>query len=129
MRAAFGPLGGQVADECWADVAVKVDGWNSHLPDVKAMFADWDATRAELLPLLADPRDYLTALHATGHPLRFEDVEPGIPEDQARFAFANARLMRKRLSIADVLAFVGQWDPDALFDQFVELRDEVLAPG
>lgn len=129
VRAAFGPLDGQVADECWADVAIKVDGWNSHLSEIEQLLADWDATRAELTPLLAEPRDYLRALHATGHPLRFDDIEPGIPEAQARFAFANARLMRKRLSVADVLAYLGQWDPDALFDRFVELRDEVLASG
>lgn len=133
VRSAFGPLGGQIADECWSDAQVKTLAWTTQLQRVQALLDDWEPVRAELLPLLAEPLDYLRALHATGHPLRFEDVEPGgITDPQARFAFANARLMRKRLSVADFLDFLGMWTPelvDALFVRFVTLRDQVLAEG
>jgi hypothetical protein len=40
--------------------------------------------------------------------------------------------MRKRLSVADFLAFTGLWTPQlarTLFDRFVILRDRVLSGG
>lgn len=132
VEQAFGPLGELVADECWNDVAVKVDGWAENLDRIQRLVDDWPGTRSRLAPLLAHPLEYLRALHATGHPLRFEDVEPGIPDEQALFAFTHARLMRKRLSVADFLAFTGLWTPQlarTLFERFVNLRDRVLSGG
>jgi hypothetical protein len=64
--------------------------------------------------------------------LRFDEIKPGIPDEQALFAFTHARLMRKRLSVADFLAFTGLWTPQlarTLFDRFVILRDRVLSGG
>ncbi|MGA4670130.1 iron-containing alcohol dehydrogenase [Propionibacteriaceae bacterium Y1923] len=129
---AFGPLGEQVVAECWSDVAVKVTGWSENLEHIRLLVENWQHTREQLQELLADPLEYLRALHATGHPLHFEQIEPGIPQEQARFAFANARLMRKRLSVADFLAFNGLWTPeliDTLFERFRKLRDQVLSAG
>jgi glycerol-1-phosphate dehydrogenase [NAD(P)+] len=132
VQQAFGPLGGQVAAECWSDVAIKVDGWTTHLDRIQRLVDDWPGTRSRLAPLIADPLEYLRALHATGHPLRFDEIKPGIPDEQALFAFTHARLMRKRLSVADFLAFTGLWTPQlarTLFDRFVILRDRVLSGG
>ena len=63
-----------------------------------------------------------------GHPLYFEDVPPGIAEAQARWAFSYARMMRKRLSVADVLYFFGFWNDefvDSVFTQFHDLRGTI----
>ncbi|MDR0416384.1 MAG: hypothetical protein LBH76_03530, partial [Propionibacteriaceae bacterium] len=67
------------------------------------------------------------ALAAAGHPLRFEEIPTGLDEDQARWAFANARLMRKRTSVADLLGFAGLWTEDFVDDVFETYRQLVAA--
>lgn len=108
---------GTMSDECWRDYSAKCEAWNEHIGEVEALLGDWDSYREELRSFVAPPEQYLAALAATGHPLDFEDVPPGLPQDQVRWAFANARLMRRRLSVADFLGFCGLWTDD-LVDRF-----------
>ena len=49
-----------------------------------------------------------------------------IPEDQARWAFSNAHLMRKRLSSADLLHFLG-WFDESLTDRVFARLHELTA--
>lgn len=58
----------------------------------------------------------LQALVTAGLPLRFDDLPSPIPEDQARWAFSNAHLMRNRFSSADLLHFLG-WFDEAFTDR------------
>jgi len=130
VRDAFGHLdpNGAIWQECWADYRMKLDAWASSRDAILAFQANWDEHREELRSYLIDPKTYLYALAATGHPLYFEDVPPGIPEAQARWAFRNARMMRRRLSIADVLYFFGSWNDefvDSVFARFHELRTTI----
>lgn len=53
-------------------------------------------------------------LRAVGGPLSFGELEPPASEADARFAFLSAPLMRRRLTIGDVLLFLG-WDREALW--------------
>lgn len=120
---------GTVTAECWSDFSAKAQNWNRHLDDVQAVLDNWDDVAQELDSMLADPRDYLEALAAAGHPLRFEEVPPGLADDEVRWAFTNARLMRRRLSVADFMAFLGLWTGafvQTVFDEFVTSRDGVL---
>jgi glycerol-1-phosphate dehydrogenase [NAD(P)+] len=131
VRDAFGPIdaSGAVWKECWSDYRKKLDVWNSSEEAVAHFQSDWTTHRSELLSYLTTPEQFMAALAATGHPLHFENVTPGIPEDQARWAFAHARLMRKRISIADVLYFFGAWDDEfvtRVFDRFHSIRETIL---
>ena len=120
---------GKAGEECWSDYATKLDSWRRSQPAVEAFVKDWPRHREELRSHLADPREFMAALHATGHPLDFQEVPPGISIEEARWAFANARKMRKRLSVADVLYFFGAWDEalvDDTFTTFLTLRNEIL---
>ncbi|MDR1214578.1 MAG: iron-containing alcohol dehydrogenase [Propionibacteriaceae bacterium] len=122
----FDPLdpSGQMAQECWRDYSIKCQAWEDNRDQVLAVLADWPARARELSGLVADPERYIAALAATGHPLSFRDVPPGLPDDQVRWAFSHARLMRRRLSVADFLGFMGLWTDqlvDRLLAQFEEL--------
>lgn len=117
---------GAMASECWADYAAKCRSWTEHSTEVLALLRDWERRKPELAELAADPERYLRALAATGHPLDFADVPPGLGPDEVRWAFAHARLMRRRLSVADFLGFLGLWTDelvDRLFAEFNQLRE------
>ncbi len=123
----FGELDptGAMASECWADYSAKCRGWTEHAGEVSALLRQWEQRKPEFAELAADPERYLAALAATGHPLSFADVPPGLGSDEVRWAFANARLMRRRLSVADFLGFLGLWTDD-LIDRLLAEFDEIL---
>jgi len=91
---------------------MKIGAWRTHADEIKAFARDWDSHREELRAYTTTPSDYVAALAATGHPLRWEEIPTGITVEMASWAFANARYMRKRTSVADVLGFAGLWDRD-----------------
>lgn len=126
----FAPLdpSGAMAAECWRDYAAKCAAWEAHRDDVVRLLETWDERSAELRELVADPGRYLAALAATGHPIDFADVPPGLSRAEVRWAFTHARLMRRRLSVADLLGFLGLWTDelvDRVFARFDELRSRV----
>jgi hypothetical protein len=53
-------------------------------------------------------------LRATGGPLSFKELEPHFTEEEVKFAFMNSPLMRKRLTVGDMLIFTG-WDRENLW--------------
>ena len=55
----------------------------------------------------------------SGHPLRFEELDPPIPPEQARFALDHAHLIRERFVIGDLLWWLGLTGPS--------LADDLLA--
>ena len=127
VRHTFEPIDstGAAWRECWSDYRQKLETWTAQADAVARFQKEWPRHRAELASYLADPEEFLVALAAAGHPLSFEEVTPGIPEEQARWAFANARLMRKRISVADVLYFSGIWNDefvDQIFERFHTIR-------
>lgn len=131
VRRAFGDIdpSGAIWRECWSDYRLKLETWSSRVDAVSRFRADWPRNQAELRGYLADPEEFLSSLAVTGHPLFFEDITPGISEQQALWAFRNARLMRKRISIADVLYFFGLWNDEfveAVFERFRSIRANIL---
>ncbi len=130
VAAVFDPIDptGRMTRECWSDFSAKAGAWNDHLGQVRAVLRDWRDVAAELDSMLADPRAYLSALAAAGHPLHVEQIPPGLTAAETRWAFRNARLMRKRLSVADFMAFLGLWSDelvDTVLAEFAELRDDL----
>jgi glycerol-1-phosphate dehydrogenase [NAD(P)+] len=106
---------GKAAAECWADYQQKLDKWHAHSHDFAAALNNWDSLRAELLNESRSPELILQILEKAGAPTRWSQLVPAISEDQARFAFMNASLMRKRLTLGDLLIFT-QWDREGLWD-------------
>jgi glycerol-1-phosphate dehydrogenase [NAD(P)+] len=118
IRQAFDQIdpSGKAGDECWADYRVKLEAWHAHRADFEAFLAGWPAIRAEIEPLTAPPERLAEILRAIDAPLRFADLVPPAGEKQVRFAFMNAPLMRKRLTIGDLLIFLG-WDREKLWNE------------
>lgn len=105
---------GKAGEECWLDYRPKLEKWNTHRPEFEALLADWPAIKTRLEELTAPPERLAEILRAVDSPLSFANLVPPANENQARFAFMNAPLMRKRLTIGDMLIFLG-WDRDQLW--------------
>lgn len=109
---------GRAWRECWSDYSAKLATWRQHRGSILAFAESWSEHRADLAQYVASPAEFVAALAASGHPLRFEQIPTGLDEAQARWAFTGARLMRKRTNVADLLAFAGLWDDDFVDDVF-----------
>ena len=72
--------------------------------------------RTELAKETRSPEVILQILETVGAPMRWSQLTPGINEKQARFAFLNASLMRKRFTLGDLLIFTN-WDREALWKE------------
>ena len=119
---------GVAGNECWSDYQQKLDAWCKARPRFEAFLADWDNQKAYWESLITRVEPYVKALAKSGHPLYFEELNHPIPESQARWAYQNAFLMRKRFSSGDLLNFLGWFDgdwTDRVFARMHELVDEV----
>jgi glycerol-1-phosphate dehydrogenase [NAD(P)+] len=105
---------GKVAAECWSDYRQKLAAWHEHRKDFTNALADWPEVRAHLKTLVRSPALALRILHAVGAPVTFSQLSPPVSETEARFAFFAAPLIRRRLTLGDLLLFTGR-DRDALW--------------
>jgi glycerol-1-phosphate dehydrogenase [NAD(P)+] len=105
---------GKVAAECWSDYRQKLAAWHEHRKDFANALADWPEVRAHLKTLVRPPGLALRILRAVGAPVTFPQLSPPVSETEARFAFFAAPLIRRRLTLGDLLLFTG-WDQDALW--------------
>ncbi len=129
VEAAFGPIDkeGLAWQECWKDFSQKIEQWRANAEAVRAFTANWPRHREDLRRFVTTPQEYVAALAATGHPLWWEDIPTRINESHARWAFTNARLMRKRTSVADVLGFAGLWT-DGFINEVFDTYHAAIAP-
>jgi glycerol-1-phosphate dehydrogenase [NAD(P)+] len=106
IQASFGPLDptGRMAAECWRDYRRKLARWSASGPRFDAVRERWDDVVAPRLRELVRPSATIREiLRLAGHPLSFRELDPPIPDEQARFALANAHLIRERFVIGDLL--------------------------
>jgi glycerol-1-phosphate dehydrogenase [NAD(P)+] len=115
---AFGEIdpSGQVAEECWSDYQQKLALWGAQGENLKAFLQDWGGVQAVLRAFTRPPERLAEILRQVGAPLSFDQLTPPIPTGDVKFAFFNAPLMRKRLTLGDVLIFF-EWDREALWEQ------------
>ena len=90
-------------DECWADYRVKPELWRAAPPGPGALAALTKPASA----WLATPLEIVEVLAAAGAPIRFSELDPAIDGDTARWAVANAHLLRSRFTILDLMVFTG----------------------
>lgn len=108
--------GGQAGRECWADYSVKLEHWQEGRPALRTFLADWTLIRKELERFTRPAQRIKDLLRAIAAPVTFSDMVPPASGEEARFAFLNAPLMRKRLTIGDLFIYFG-WDRDALWQR------------
>ena len=116
IEAAFAEVDptGRVAAECWADYRIKLEAWSEHRSELAAFLDDWPAIQTRIAELVRPPERLAEVLRAVDAPLTFEELRPPVSEAQVRFAFMNAPLMRKRLTLGDLLIFF-RWDRERLW--------------
>jgi glycerol-1-phosphate dehydrogenase [NAD(P)+] len=107
---------GKAGAECWADYSQKLEKWHTHRGDFAAVLKDWEAVHARLVRETCPPEAIRQILEAIAAPTHWSHLEPPVDESKARFAFMHAALMRKRLTLGDVLIFIN-WDRETLWDQ------------
>jgi glycerol-1-phosphate dehydrogenase [NAD(P)+] len=105
---------GKAGAECWADYSQKLEKWRSHRGDFEAVLADWSSVRDQLTAETCPPETISGILLAVRAPTRWSGLNPPVKEKEARFAFVHASLMRKRLTLGDLLIFVN-WDRETLW--------------
>ncbi len=119
VEAAFNEIdpSGAMADECWADLAIKVTAWRELSRDMDGVWSTLAGARDKLSALVATPEAIASALGRAGAPLRFSELQPAIAPRRARWAVASSHLMRNRFTALDLAFFLGLWkeeDVDAV---------------
>lgn len=114
---------GKVGAECWNDYQQKLAAWHSHRKTFEQALTNWPAIRQHLQQEARPPQRILEILKALGAPLHWAQLKPPIEQERARFAFLHAPLIRKRLTIGDLLLFTG-WNRERLWDEIGKLYPE-----
>ena len=120
LAAALNRLDPEAIDECWADYRVKPAHWRTRPPDPEAL----DSLPEQASLWLGAPAEMAGVLGAAGAPTRFSELDPPIDANTARWAVANAHLLRSRFTILDLVVFTGG-DPGQLVDDAIDRAGEV----
>lgn len=107
---------GHVAAECWADYKIKLEAWHAHRADVEEALQDWPAIREQLRALAKPPEVAARILKAIASPTDFTELVPPPSQAEVQFAFRNAPLIRRRLTLGDLFVFLN-WDQETLWTQ------------
>ena len=111
---------GKAGAECWADYRQKLEKWHAHRADFEAVLRDWDSLRNQLAQETRPAEVIVQILEAVQAPTRWSQLAPAVDEKEAHFAFMNASLMRKRLTLGDLLIFTN-WDREDLWKEIWKL--------
>ena len=125
---AFGHLDpdGRVAAECLADYGRKAAAVTAHLDDVRRLVAAWSEHRGDLTRLLTPAPEIAAGLRAAGTAATFDELEPQVGPDLARWAVESCALMRNRFTVVDLLALLGWWEPDDV-DEVLDRTERAVA--
>jgi glycerol-1-phosphate dehydrogenase [NAD(P)+] len=118
LEASFHPLdpSGRVVAECWSDYKIKLEAWHAHRENFEDTLRDWPNMRTQLRSLVKPPELAAHILRAVSSPLQFVDLIPQPSTVEVQFAFANAPLIRRRLTLGDLFVFLN-WDQETLWAQ------------
>ena len=117
IESGFGEIDptGKAGAECWADYGQKLEKWHARREDFEAALKNWSSVRTYLERETRSPEMIRKILLAVEAPTRWSQLNPPIEEKRVRFAFMHASLMRKRLTLGDLLIFTG-WDRETLWN-------------
>lgn len=105
---------GKMGEECWSEYRQKLECWSTKRDRVAAFVLDWEQNQKALRAYTRPVEMLYEILRAIGAPLSFKELEPHFTEEEVKFAFMNGPLMRKRLTLGDILVFTG-WNREMLW--------------
>ena len=117
---------GQVAAECWLDYRQKLEAWHHQRPSFLAFLREWPRIRDHVRALTRPPELVARILHAVAAPVGFDQLAPPANAADVRFAFLNAPLIRRRLTLGDLFVFLN-WDREALWNKVWATSRSLLA--
>ena len=131
VERAFGHLDedGRVAAECFADYARKAEAVRAHLDDVARLVTHWSDHRDDLRRLLTPSTEIASGLRAAGTAARFEELDPVVGPDLARWAVESCALMRNRFTVVDLLDLLGWWESSDVDEVMDRAERAVAAAG
>lgn len=101
---------GKSIEQIWIHYHEKLTLWRNNRSLFEEFLADWDKPggpkdqiSAEMTPV----QQVIEALFLSGNPTLPEELSPPISKDLMKFAFLNARFMRNRFIMNDLLGFAG----------------------
>jgi glycerol-1-phosphate dehydrogenase [NAD(P)+] len=113
--AEFDPSG-RAGAACWRDYAVKLEAWCGGGNRVRQGLEAWPDLRRELAQRVWPAAHVEQIMIAAGLATDFPLLEPPIEAELARQAFLSAHWIRKRLTLGDLLYFLG-WERQALWER------------
>jgi glycerol-1-phosphate dehydrogenase [NAD(P)+] len=116
---------GKIAAECFSDYQQKLAAWNAARARHDQTLNDWSTIHARIM---RDTRSFdrlAEILKAVHSPIKWSQLDPPMSEGQVKYAFMNANLMRKRLTVGDLLYFY-HWDREELWQQIWERTQNLV---
>lgn len=105
---------GKAGEECWSDYHLKLQKWGENRQNFEAFLQEWPVIKEQLLLKARPPELLKNIFSAVEGPASFAEMQPPADEETVKFAFLNAPLLRKRLTLGDLFIYM-QWDRDALW--------------
>jgi glycerol-1-phosphate dehydrogenase [NAD(P)+] len=102
-------------DEIWSHYNEKLILWKKNRPLFEKFLNDWDepgGPRDQISSKLIPAARIIESLYLSGNPTLPEDLTPPISPAQMKFAFLNARFMRNRFIMADIMGLAGMMNDD-----------------
>ena len=96
---------GKAGEECWHDYQIKLKDWHAQRESLGSFLDQWGEIQGELGQLTCPPERLIGLLQEINAPINFAELTPAFQEAEVQFAFLNAPLMRKRLTLGDLLIF------------------------
>jgi glycerol-1-phosphate dehydrogenase [NAD(P)+] len=117
---------GKAAEECWSDYKQKLYSWNDCRNKFLDSLRNWTQIEKALKKQIRSTDVIMKILKAINAPIKWEMLIPEVHEEAAHFAFMNASLMRKRMTIGDLFIFMN-WDRETLWKQIWMRQQNILA--
>jgi glycerol-1-phosphate dehydrogenase [NAD(P)+] len=107
---AFSEFDERTVDECWTAYAAKRNWLMAHQSAVEALVSEWDAFAGSLTLPSAGQFDEIS--HASGLPMRAEDLGVDYDDDLLFWALRSSHVLRERMSIVDLADLLGVWSDE-----------------
>jgi glycerol-1-phosphate dehydrogenase [NAD(P)+] len=106
---------GKSVQEIWTYYKEKLTLWHQKRSLFEKFLKNWNKTggpKDQISKKLTSAEKIIEALYHSGNPTLPEALTPPISAEQMKFAFLNARFMRNRFVMSDIMGFMGMLDDD-----------------
>ncbi len=101
---------GKAVDEIWRHYRQKLHLWKQKRAFFERFLSDWGrkgGPKDQISSKLKPSDKLIQALCRSGNPTVSEELTPALSSEHMKFAFLNARFMRNRFAISDIMGWTG----------------------